>query len=513
MPEQKSSRDQNDLHPNLAKRWALAHAEFNEKHPDLPQVFLTQTYRTPEDQEKLYAQGRTEPGKVVTNARPGQSLHNYYPALAFDIAFKRGAELYWDISLFRAFAAIANSHELEWGGDWQGFKDNPHFQPPNYTWEMARQKLEPEFKGAPGAAPAIVTAALEKPGPYLRKGASGDEVVALQKKLKEQGFSPGKIDGIFGPATNAAVRAFQKSAKLLADGVAGPRTLKALEVKIKVEISAEVSILQIGSLGSEVVRLQKKIKKLGFDPGPLDGVFGLETEAAVIAFQEREGLLADGIAGPLTQRAMKLSGAAGPPPGAPAPAASGATPLVSVDLVSEMFPDAHLDNIKRYLPLVLMALMEAELADKEMILMALATIRAETAGFRPIDEGISKYNTSPGGHPFDLYDSREDLGNQGPPDGRLFKGRGFIQLTGRDNYQRYGEAIGLGDRLVGNPDLANDAEIAARLLARFLKDKERRIKEALLDGSLNTARRLVNGGRHGLAEFSAAFKIGERLWA
>ncbi len=437
MPEQKSSRDPNDLHPQLAKRWTLAHAEFNEKHPDLPQVFLTQTYRTPEDQEKLYAQGRTEPGKVVTNARAGRSLHNYYPALAFDIAFKRGAELYWDISLFRAFAAIANSHELEWGGNWKGFKDNPHFQPPNYTWEMARQKIEPEFKGAPEAAPAIVTAALKKPGPYLREGASGDEVVALQKKLKEQGFSPGKIDGIFGPATNAAVRAFQKSAKLLADGIAGP----------------------------------------------------------------------------LTQRAMKLSGAAGPPPAALAPAAPGAVPPVSVNLVSEMFPDAHLDNIKRYLPVVLMALMEAELADKEMILMALATIRAETAGFRPIDEGISKYNTSPGGHPFDLYDFREDLGNQGPPDGRLFKGRGFIQLTGRDNYQRYGEAIGLGDRLVGNPDLANDAEIAARLLAKFLKDKERRIKEALLDGSLNTARRLVNGGRHGLAEFSAAFKTGERLWA
>ena len=66
-----------------------------------------------------------------------------------------------------------------------------------------------------------------------------------------------------------------------------------------------------------------------------------------------------------------------------------------------------------------------------MILMALATICAETGSFLPISEGQSHFNTSPGGHPFDLYDSRADLGNLGPPDGERFKGRGFIQLTGR----------------------------------------------------------------------------------
>ena len=155
--------------------------------------------------------------------------------------------------------------------------------------------------------------------------------------------------------------------------------------------------------------------------------------------------------------------------------------------------------------------MEHELVDKPMVLMALATIRAETESFEPISEGQSRFNTSPGGHPFDLYDHRRDLGNIGPGDGERFKGRGFIQLRGRANYQRYSAALGLGRQLVDQPDLANDPAIAARLLSSFLKDKERAIKEALLEKDLKWARKLVNGGNHGLERFTEAFNTGEAL--
>ena len=62
----------------------------------------------------------------------------------------------------------------------------------------------------------------------LREGSSGSEVAKLQAQLQEVGFNPGRIDGSFGPATEAAVLAFQKSVGLLADGIAGPRTLGAL---------------------------------------------------------------------------------------------------------------------------------------------------------------------------------------------------------------------------------------------------------------------------------------------
>jgi peptidoglycan L-alanyl-D-glutamate endopeptidase CwlK len=145
MPERPSSRNPKDLHPGLAQRWSAAAAEFKATYPDLPAVFLTQTYRNDTDQAADYAKGRTMPGKVVTNAKPGQSLHNYYPALAFDIAFKVGNTLFWDVSLFRKFATIAKKVGLEWGGDWPNFKDNPHFQPPKYTYQMAKKNTEPVF--------------------------------------------------------------------------------------------------------------------------------------------------------------------------------------------------------------------------------------------------------------------------------------------------------------------------------------------------------------------------------
>lgn len=132
-----------DLHPELLKRWRQAKAEYARRFPNLPQPFLTQTYRSFEEQARLYAQGRTAPGRIVTNARPGESLHNYRPALAFDIAFQDGKGGYSCLECFRKFAGIAKFFGLEWGGDWQGFKDMPHFQPPGYTWQMAASGLEP----------------------------------------------------------------------------------------------------------------------------------------------------------------------------------------------------------------------------------------------------------------------------------------------------------------------------------------------------------------------------------
>jgi len=176
-----------------------------------------------------------------------------------------------------------------------------------------------------------------------------------------------------------------------------------------------------------------------------------------------------------------------------------------------MFPVTPVANISANLPPVLDALVGANMPDKLMVLMALGTIRAETESFQPISEGQSRFNTSPSGHPFDLYDHRQDLGNQGPPDGSRFCGRGFVQLTGRFNYAKYGEALGLADRLVKKPELANQPDIAARILSAFLKDKERPIKEALLESDLKRVRRLVNGGSHGLQRFSEAYAIGDRL--
>jgi putative chitinase len=261
-------------------------------------------------------------------------------------------------------------------------------------------------------------------------------------------------------------------------------------------------VLQQGSSGPDVADLQNTLRARGFDPGASDGSFGPGTAAAVEAFQRSVKLNDDGVVGPQTAAALGLV--------VPPPIVS-AIPAVTVAMVCQMFPNTPAPNIEQNLPVVLNALVAPQLANKPMILMALGTICAETECFLPISEGQSQFNTSPGGHPFDLYDARADLGNQGAPDGEQFKGRGFVQLTGRTNYQVHGNAIGLGNQLIDNPDLANDPAIAAQLLASFLKSREEGITAALATGDLTTARRLVNGGSNGLDRFTDAYNTGKSL--
>lgn len=267
-------------------------------------------------------------------------------------------------------------------------------------------------------------------------------------------------------------------------------------------------VLKQGSTGPDVKDLQQKLKDLGFDPNGIDGDFGPGTEKAVRSFQLAKGLGVDGQVGPNTLAALKLNDSA-----AVGETATATSPLpnVTAAIVSKMFPGTKMGNIQTHLPIVLKALIDAGIADKDMVLMALGTIRAETAGFVPIGEGISHFNTDPGSHPFNRYDNRDDLGNQGRPDGASYKGRGFVQLTGRANYREHGQAIGLGNQLINNPELANQPDIAAKLLASFLKNKEPQIRSALAAGNLKAARKLVNGGSHGLDNFTDAFNRGKSL--
>lgn len=261
-----------------------------------------------------------------------------------------------------------------------------------------------------------------------------------------------------------------------------------------------MAMLEIGDSGPAVRKLQQALLAAGFNPGKIDGEFGAGTEAAVMAFQHSAGLLHDGVAGPRTLRALGLARSDKLPD---------ATDRFTLQVVAQMFPATPLGALRSHLPPVLDAMKSAGMPDRIMLLAALATIRAETAGFMPIDEGPSRFNTSPRGHPFDLYDRRADLGNHGAPDGAAFKGRGFVQLTGRHNYTVYAERLGAS--LVDHPHEANDPAVAAAVLAAFLKDRELRIKSALLEGDLRSARRAVNGGSHGLDAFTEAYRIGDML--
>jgi peptidoglycan hydrolase-like protein with peptidoglycan-binding domain/tetratricopeptide (TPR) repeat protein len=131
----------------------------------------------------------------------------------------------------------------------------------------------------------------------------------LQRHLARLGYSPGRIDGRYGPLTERAVRGFQSTHGLQIDGLAGRLTLAAL-------VSAK-PILRDGSGykrgGSPAVRrLQHELAAVGDRPGPADGRYGPLTERAVMRFQRARHLRVDGIAGPRTLDRLKRAAAQRP---------------------------------------------------------------------------------------------------------------------------------------------------------------------------------------------------------
>ncbi|MBQ6288131.1 MAG: peptidoglycan-binding protein [Clostridia bacterium] len=143
---------------------------------------------------------------------------------------------------------------------------------------------------------------------YLEHGKSGKQVKTMQNRLIELGWLSGSASGTYDDATEAAVIAFQKKAKLWADGKAGPKTLEALYSSKAPSSSKPASgsgeTLERGSTGSEVKKLQNRLKDLGYLDGSVDGDFGEKTETAVIDFQQNNGLTADGKAGTATQNKL-----------------------------------------------------------------------------------------------------------------------------------------------------------------------------------------------------------------
>lgn len=88
-------------------------------------IVITGEYRTFAEQDALYALGRTKPGTIVTNARGGDSMHNW--RCAFDVAFATPTGVSYD-GPWNMVGAIGKILGLEWGNDWSSFKDKPHFQ-------------------------------------------------------------------------------------------------------------------------------------------------------------------------------------------------------------------------------------------------------------------------------------------------------------------------------------------------------------------------------------------------
>jgi murein DD-endopeptidase MepM/ murein hydrolase activator NlpD len=134
-------------------------------------------------------------------------------------------------------------------------------------------------------------------------GAGSSRVAALQVGLTERGLYDGTIDGVAGPSTAAAVRRFQRHARLPVDGVAGAKTRTALGRYGRHTLGSRP--LSKRAFGWDVAQLQFLLAWHGFPSGPFDGRLGARTAAALGRFQVFAGLTPDAIAGPTTIAALR----------------------------------------------------------------------------------------------------------------------------------------------------------------------------------------------------------------
>lgn len=187
---------------------------------------------------------------------------------------------------------------------------------------------------APTAAP---TASLRRPTRTLRRGDSGSDVTSLQTRLADLGYYAGRPSGSYDTATYAAVTAFQILNGLTADGVVGsatcarlfstaatpyptsrptliPATTRPADVKTPVPLgNVPTRTLRYGSSGSDVASLQQRLQSLGYYTGAISGSFDQATRAALVSFQQRNGLSADGMAGQMTYARLYSANAVAAP--------------------------------------------------------------------------------------------------------------------------------------------------------------------------------------------------------
>ena len=125
----------------------------------------------------------------------------------------------------------------------------------------------------------------------------------LQRRLRALGMRAGTVDGVFGPQTKAAVESFQRAARLRVDGIVGPHTRRALR-KATARVLGHGTGFDRPGGSTKVRHLQRQLRRLGHRPGPIDGLYGPRTAAAVARFQRGRGIAADGVAWLRTRRAI-----------------------------------------------------------------------------------------------------------------------------------------------------------------------------------------------------------------
>ena len=286
--------------------------------------------------------------------------------------------------------------------------------------------------------------------------------------------------------------------------------------------------LQRGSSGPDVQDVQQKLKDLGFDPNGVDGNFGAGTRAAVIAFQQSKGLPADGIVGPATMAALQAAadGTTTPDAGAapgdaaaasdPAPAAT--APGLNLAGLTGKVPGAVIEQIPQ-------AAADFGITTNLRLAHFLAQCALESTNFTAVVENlnysaprllqvfpkyfknvdVNAYARNPQKIGNRVYANRMGNGDEASGDGFNYRGRGYIQLTGKNNYQAFSGFI--GEDCVAQPDLVATKYPLASAAFFFNSNRIWAICDrGANDATVTSVTKAVNGGTHGLADRIQNFK-------
>ncbi len=270
-------------------------------------------------------------------------------------------------------------------------------------------------------------------------------------------------------------------------------------------------VLKKGLNGPDVERWQRFLISQGFDLGTRLGTFGDRTHAATREFQQRNGLDVDGRAGKGTiDKARELGFEDDDtiptnPTDPPTQVVGDGSSLVTDDVLKQVMPNLRSDRRARFLPFLTAAMAEFSVDTPLRAAAFLAQVAHESGQFRFMEE---IWGPTPAQIRYEPPGKKaRDLGNDQTGDGKRFKGRGPIQITGRANYRHFGDKLGVD--IVTNPPLAATDAVAFRIAGCFWKQKG--LNELADKQDFREITRRINGGFNGLADRKQFYERAKRV--
>src|SRR5262245_47696692 len=289
------------------------------------------------------------------------------------------------------------------------------------------------------------------PMQVLRQGTRGLHVRRWQAFLIDRGFLVGRADADFGPLTRTATQAFQRANDLAPDGIVGPRTAAVADWLVDKPPIEDVTRWLTDVPESESPETQPDTRP---DTPP-------ETRPETV---------------PVTD------------------AVCGGAARLTESLLRQVMPRIRPAVCTGYAPFLQQAMDEFSITSPPRMAAFLAQLAHESGQLRYMEEIWGPTPAQCRYEPVSRLAAR--LGNTEPGDGKRFKGRGPIQLTGRANYRRYGRALGVD--LVGQPELAATPQVGFRVAGLFWKQNG--LNELADAQRFKAITRRINGGFNGLAD-------------